>query len=432
MKTTCRIALLMLAFCFSAAHAADDVAPRILVTFADPGMSNAARPGPPRPGYTRRTATYFVSASVRRAANRLAKEYGLSVVDEWPIVPLKVHCLVYEVSDGATLDALLEELAERPEVESAQRMNEFELRGRLDGDSDADPLAKLQHNLHTIEAVEAHAWSRGKGASVTVIDTGADVEHPDLKSQIHEHHDFTSQGSGDFSADAHGTAVAGVIAAASDNGIGMTGIAPEAQLHVLRACRYVSDRSRAVCDSFALAKSLAHALESGTQIINLSLGGPHDALLGRLVKLALERGIVVIAAAPPTAQTGFPGDVPGVISVTSSGDAASVTVRSQLIAPGDEILVPVPGGGFDYASGTSLSAAHVSGVVALLLAQAPDIDRNEISKLLNESRVTNGTSVNACRALAQLLRQSGCRRTATAVKKPVTALQPAGTLLTAN
>jgi len=411
MNVVCRIAfVLVVSFWFSTASAADEETNRILVTFADPGMSNAARPGPPRPGYSQRSSKYFVSVKVRRAANRLAKDFGLEVIDEWPIMPLKVHCLVYEVEDEATLDALLPELRKRPEVESAQRLNEFEVRRTVE--STADPLAKLQHNLHTIEIVQAHSWSRGKGVSVTVIDTGADVDHPDLASQIHEHHDFTARDSGDFSADAHGTAVAGVIAAAADNGIGMTGIAPEAQVHVLRACRYVEDRRRALCNSFALAKALTHALESKTQIINLSLGGPHDELLGRLVQLALKQGIVVIAAAPATADTGFPVDVPGVISVASAIEAGSTASASQFVAPGDEILVPVPGGGFDYASGTSLSAAHVTGVVALLLSQAPGIDRGEISKLLTDSRLTDDMSVNACRALAQLLEQSGCRHAA--------------------
>lgn len=405
-------ALLILVLWFPGVNAVEDDATRILVTFADPGMSNAARPGPARPGYTLRSSTYLVSVTVRRAANRVAKDFDLEVVDEWPIVPLKVHCLVYEVADGTTLDSLLAELRERPEVESAQRLNEFDVRSTVDGA--VDPLAKLQHNLHTIELVQAHAWSRGKGASITVIDTGADVHHPDLKSQIHEHHDFTARDSGEFSADAHGTAVVGVIAAASDNGIGMRGIAPEAQLHVLRACRYLSDRSRARCNSFALAKALTHALESKTQIINLSLGGPPDELLGRLLRLALQRGVVVIAAAPATAEAGFPIDVPGVISVASLKAGNSTALAWQFVAPGDEILVPVPGGGFDYASGTSLSAAHVSGVVALLLSQAPDIDRDDVARLLTESRMADDMSVNACRVLAQALQQTGCRRVAAA------------------
>jgi len=166
-----------------------------------------------------------------------------------------------------------------------------------------------------------------------------------------------------------------------------------------------------VCDSFTLAKALSHAVESGTDVINLSLSGPSDALLARLVELALKRGIVVVAAAPPTPQAGFPTEIENVIRVGSDQqlDAMGQLLQSHMHAPGEEILVPVPGGGYDYASGSSLSAAHVTGIVALLVAKQPDLSRDDVNTLLVDSRVTAGRSVNACRALARLLQRSGCR-----------------------
>lgn len=383
----------------------DDVTSRILVTFADPGMSNAARAGPARPGYGRRSATYLVSVGVRRAANRVARDFDLQVVDEWPIVPLNVHCLVYAVPEDAALDTLLASLRERPEVESAQPLNRFDVNGSA-GSVGPDPYAKLQHTLQTLEVSEAHAWTRGAGSSVTIIDTGVDLQHPELESQVRVLHDFVDGRDTDPSANAHGTAIAGVIAAAAENGIGMIGIAPETRLTVLRACWSDVEASHAVCDSFTLAKALTHAIESRTDIINLSLGGPHDPLLTRLLSLALDRGIVVVAAAPQKA--GFPADVPGVIVVASRPAADAPPASGWLLAPGEEILVPIPGGGFDYASGTSLSAAHVSGVIALLVAERPGLDRDDVTTLLARSQAGPDTSVNACRALAQLLERAGC------------------------
>ena len=162
---------------------------RILVTFADPGMSNAARAGPPRPGYNRRTSTYLISQGVKRAADKVAREFGLDVVDEWPILPLNVHCLVYQVPAGTGVESLLDKLRERPEVESAQPLNTFEVSGEL-GHHGIDPYTELQHNLGTLELITAHAWSRGSGSSVTIIDTGADIHHPELRTQISTHHDF--------------------------------------------------------------------------------------------------------------------------------------------------------------------------------------------------------------------------------------------------
>jgi subtilisin family serine protease len=351
-----------------------------------------------------------VSVNVNRAAKRLAKDFGLQKIDEWPILPLKVHCLLYAVGNDMPVDQLLALLRQRPEVESAQRLNEFEVSESIKESAD-DPYSGLQHNLDTLELDKAHAWSLGDGINVTIVDTGADFHQPELKNQIKTHRDFAPANDDEFAADAHGTAIAGVIGAAANNGIGVVGVAPSAQLSVLRACWYrLGDKRRAVCDSFTLAKALSYALETETHIINLSLGGPSDALLGRLIELALQNDIVVVAAAPAAQAYGFPAEIPGVIVVESEqSPGSSEAHRFPVQAPGDEILVPVPGGGFDYASGSSLSAAHVSGIVALLVAKQPDLSRDEISELLLGSRTIAGKSVNACRALAQLLQLSGCR-----------------------
>jgi len=383
---------------------------KILVTFADPGMSSASRVGPSRPGYRRRSSTYLASVTVMRDARRIAEDFDLVTLDDWPIVPLKVHCLVFGVPADVEMENLLAQLGEREEIESAQLLNEFEVSAAAGKDS-ADPYSRLQHNLNTLELEQAHVWSLGDGTNVTIIDTGADIDHPELKTQISSHHDFVGDEHSDFSADAHGTAVAGVIGAAANNGLGMIGVAPSTQLSILRACWHTTKSSRASCDSFTLAKALSHAIESDTDIINLSLGGPSDALLGRLLEAALNRGIVIVAAAPTQLKAVFPAEIPGVIVVGSELQArtSSAAPRIQITAPGDDILVPVPQGGYDFASGSSLSAAHVSGIVALLVARRPGLSRDEVTTLLLDSRPTIGRFVNACRALAQLLQQSGCR-----------------------
>ncbi len=382
---------------------------RILVTFADPGMSNSTLAGPAGPGYRRRSSTYLASVNVKRAANRIADEFDLVTLDEWPIVSLKVHCLVFGVADELQIQDLLSRLRKRPEVESAQLMNEFEVTGGISA-ATVDPYYILQHNHETLELSQAHNWSLGDGTTVTIIDTGADLQHPELKTQIDTHHDFVHGNDSAFSDDAHGTAVAGIIGAASNNGVGMVGVAPSTRLSVLKACWYGSDNTTAICDSFTLAKALSHAIESKTDVINLSLGGPSDALLGRLVKQALDDGIVVVAAAPARSGNGFPAEIPGVIVVDLNrhADLQDGATRYPITAPGDDILVPVPEGGYDYASGTSLSAAHVSGIAALLVSQQPDLTGEQIKSLLVASRATIEQSVNACRALAELLQRSGC------------------------
>jgi len=368
-----------------------------------------------------------------RAARKIAEDFNLTTLDDWPIVPLKVHCLVYGVSDDVEVEQLLAQLNGRPEVESAQLLNKFEVSAATEKGG-ADPYTKLQHNLDTLELGQAHNWSVGLGTNVTIIDTGADIDHPELKTQIASHHDFVNDNVSEFSADAHGTAVAGVIGAAANNGVGMIGVAPSTRLSILKACWYATEKTQATCDSFTLAKALSHAIESDTDIINLSLGGPSDALLGRLVEAALRRGIVVVVAAPTQERALFPAAIPGVIVVGSDEhpDAPDTVVRVRINAPGDDILVPVPQGGYDYASGSSLSAAQVSGVVALLVASRPELTSDEVSALLVDSRPTVGESVNACRALAKLLQRTGCRDVQTVSRLLVVQSQNAVEKLTTN
>ena len=153
--------------CLTAAYAdekpgRDTGLTKILVTFADPGMSNATRAGPGGPGYRRRSSTYLTSVGVKRAANHIANEFDLVTIDEWPIISLKVHCLVFGVAGDVAVDELLVRLQKRPEVESAQLMNEFEV-SATNVTSAVDPYSTLQHNHATLELTQAHSWSLGDG-----------------------------------------------------------------------------------------------------------------------------------------------------------------------------------------------------------------------------------------------------------------------------
>jgi subtilisin family serine protease len=398
-----------LLFCSLAGLADEPKAARILVTFTDAGITKSAPTGPASPVYRRGRTSYLTSVGVSRAVRRIEKEFQLEKLDEWPIAPLEVHCVVFGLTTAANTAELLAALNLRADVESAQLLEDFDIYAVSRADL-ADPYSELQHVLATLEIPQAHAWSMGTGVSVTIIDTGADLDHPELRHQIDAHEDFVTESSGDFSADAHGTAIAGIISAAADNSEGIIGIAPEARLSIFKACWYGTGRARAHCNSFTLAKALSRAIESGTDIINLSLGGPPDMLLERLVREALRRNIFVVAAAQPTSTPGFPGNIDGVFVVEESGIGlpAGELRQTRISAPGSEILVAVPDGGYDFASGSSLAAAHVSGVIALLIAIEPDLGADEIHSLLTTSRYSESGPVNACRALARLLETSGC------------------------
>lgn len=333
---------------------------------------------------------YAVAPLTRTTARELATFYRMKPVREWPISQLRVHCIVYRMLDGDSQADLLRRLRGDARVESAQPLNSFgTLANRYN-----DPYAGLQRSLPAMGVPQAHAWSRGKGVRIAVIDTAVDITHPDLAGGNVTVSNFTGQRQ---QAGTHGTAVAGVIAATGDNKLGIVGIAPEAQVNSLAACwPDPKQPARAVCDSFTLAVALGNAIDLKADIVNLSLGGPSDPLLRRLVEHGLARNMVFVGALPTGGVAeGFPSEIPGVVVVDAVGHKH--TARDVLLAPGTDVLTLVPKQGYDFVSGSSMAAANVSGGIALLLSQR--LKANEIRDVLAQTAPA-GDSINICVALA--------------------------------
>lgn len=333
---------------------------------------------------------YAVAPRTRATAHELATHYKLKPVREWPIAQLRVHCIVYRMDAGESQSALLRRLRADARVESAQPLNSFDTFG---GDYN-DPYAGLQRSLSTMGVTQAHAWSKGKGIQIAVIDTAVDVTHPDFAGSHLSVSNFPWQRE---RAAMHGTAVTGVIAATGGNQLGIVGIAPEAQVHALAACwSDNANPARAVCDSFSLAIALARAIELKAHIVNLSLGGPSDPLLRRLIEHGLARNMIFVAALPSDgAAVGFPSEIPGVVVVDAVGHRH--TARDVLLAPGTDVLTLVPQERYDFVSGSSMAAANVSGSIALLLSRRVKV--NEIRDVLAQT-APDGASINICIALA--------------------------------
>jgi len=152
----------------------------------------------------------------------------------------------------------------------------------------------LKQEKHFSARTMVHALSTGRKVHVAIIDSGVDDAHPDLAQAVQARANFVDGRA--WVAELHGTAVAGLVAARADNGIGIVGIAPDAQLYALRACWEVS-ASSTLCNSLSLAKALSFAIERKADVINMSLSGPTDLLLGRLIDVALAQ------SAPPTAES---------------------------------------------------------------------------------------------------------------------------------
>lgn len=383
---------------------------QVLVTVANPRSALPGRVGTTPRSYTR-NQRYKVSVLARRRVERIEARHGLARVAEWPIDALGVHCVVFRIKDDDSREDVLTRLRSDPVVESAQAMHTFATRSNPGYD---DPYIGMQRGFSAMDVEGAHRRSRGEGVRIAIVDTGVDETHPDLAGRIIERVDLipASGTRGRQPVEQHGTAVAGVIAATANNGVGIVGVAPAAKLLILRACWQVAgpEAPQALCNSFTLARALARAIEARAAVINLSLSGPSDPLLARLVDRAIELGAIVVGARPesPESAASFPASVPDVIAVQST----EAPDASGLCAPGRDVLTLRPRDGYDFENGSSVAAAQISGVIALLVAKSPGITATQARALLERSSVPLAPEVcmvNACSAVAALLDAPPCR-----------------------
>ncbi|HNP36050.1 MAG TPA: S8 family serine peptidase [Woeseiaceae bacterium] len=400
---TLKIALALVLVSFSimaAAKELPDPTRDILVTFDnDSAPTASAGLGPP---YSRRKS-YTVARQVRHDAADIARIYSLETIEHWPIRSLSVYCFVFRVPEGTDRQSIIDSLSFDVRVESAQPLQSFET-GMTKATNYDDTYANLQYGLDVLGIAAAHRTTRGAGVRIAIVDSNVDQNHEDLLGRIGQVREFLIKGQ---SVDRnHGTAVASVIGARTNNALGIVGIAPEATLESFVSCWSGGAGKPAVCDSFSLSKALDAVLEDPPQVLNLSLNGPHDPLLERLIQRALDSGVIVVAAVSSESdqRAGFPSSLQHVIGVgtTPTDGPSSDSPGNGLFAPGTGILVATPKNQYEFRSGSSLAAAHVSGVVALLLSIAPESSPDSISAILHRSQISESgsrISINACDAL---------------------------------
>ena len=305
----------------------------------------------------------------RRFAGRLARAHGLALANDWAMPLIGVDCYVMAVPADQSPQVVAESLSRDRGVAWAEPMNLYHGQGAAPAPN--DPLFPAQPAAHAWRLADLHQIATGNGVLVAVIDSMVDQNHPDLAGQIQSRENFVA-GRSD-APERHGTGVAGVIAAVENNGLGIAGIAPRARLMALRACWQTPPRTGAsdtVCDTLSLAEALHFAVLHNAQVINLSLSGPPDILLGRLIDVAEAHGATVVGAVDPGLPVGgFPASHPGVVAVAADGLEAATT--GLYTAPGRDVPTTQPGGQWTLVNGSSFAAAHVSGLFALMRERAP-------------------------------------------------------------
>jgi len=251
----------------------------------------------------------------------------------------------------------------------------------------------LPWGVDRIGAGAVHSQTTGRGVRVAVLDTGIDLDHPDLR--VAGNVTFVPDTTSGDDDNGHGTMVAGIIAAL-DNGVGVVGVAPDVELYSVK----VLNSNGAGLMSVIIA-GLEWAIENNMQVINISFGGilnfpqaARDAF-----DIAYQQGTVIVAGAGNSAEQGVyaPARYDSVIAVgaTDQSDArasfSSVGSTLELMAPGVGIQSTARGGSYGSGSGTSFSTPHVSGAAALLIASGIT-GNNEIRRLLQVSAKDLGTA----------------------------------------
>ncbi len=336
-------------------------------------------------------------------AAAIARDPDVKLVDGWPMPALALHCFVMEVAPGASTAGIAARVAADPRVESAQPVQLFRTLGRIDAD------AGRRSSERQLELAQLHRTATGRDVRIAQADTGADLHHPGLAGRLVAARNFVDGSA--YAAEVHGTAVAGIIVARSGDGVGAAGVAPDATLLPLRACwQDPANADSALCTSFTLAKAIQFALERQVRVLNLSLSGPRDRLLERLIDRAAERGVAVIGAVDPAApDRSFPALHPRVIAVAVGDDPR--LPEHAILAPGRDILTTVPAGGWGWFSGASFAAAHVAGIAALLIEKRSSLSGDEIRAVLQRgprASPAGAARLDACAALAAAAKTRNC------------------------
>jgi subtilisin family serine protease len=348
--------------------------------------------GAPAAGETRMLADEVVvrfRLSARQSAmDALVRRLGLRHLEARTFAAAGITVHRYALARGQAVAATIAALEADPAVVYAQPNYLYAL---LQGAAAAAPGA--QYAIDALAIRGAHALTSGRGVTVAVIDSGIDRAHPEFAGGAIEARDVA--GDAATPPHAHGTSIAGIIAARGT----LMGIAPEVSLVGIRA--FVDDGAAAgpYGTSWRIAAGFDAALKAGARVVNMSFAGPRDPLVEQGVGGLARRGVAMVAAAGnegASAPPQYPAAYDGVIAVTAVDSAHAAFAAANIgdyiafAAPGVDIVSPAPGNAYQITSGTSLAAAHVSGVAALLLARDPRLKPQDIDRLLSAAATDLG------------------------------------------
>ncbi len=288
-----------------------------------------------------------------------------------------------------------------------------------------DPLVAEQWALNNIQAYDAWDITTGEGILIAVLDTGVLSSHPDLSGRVLPGYNAINGSDRTEDDSGHGTAVAGLIAANTDNGAGIAGMCWNCSILPIKALT-----ARGQGTDLAVARGIRWATDQGARVINLSLGGSDDSrVLREAVQYANSRGVLVISASGNERQQGnavnYPAAYPEVLAVGGTGNTDTITGFSNtgdhldLAAPSVGLWTTIPGDReYGPPNGTSFSSPYVAGTAGLVWTLRPDLANTDVKCILEASADDQGTPgkdpeygwgrLNALRAVQLAQNYQGC------------------------
>ncbi|HEX9373232.1 MAG TPA: S8 family serine peptidase, partial [Roseiflexaceae bacterium] len=263
-----------------------------------------------------------------------------------------------------------------------------------------DPVIGQQWALRDIHAFEAWDITTGGDITIALLDTGVSYSHPDLKGKLLRGHDFFNNDDDASDDEGHGTYTAGVVAANTDNGVGIAGICWRCKILPVKVLG-----SRGQGDDATIAAGIRWAVDQGARIISMSLGGPDDtAVIRDAVTYAHDHNVLIIAASGNGQAEGnvpnYPAAYPTVLAVSATNSTDGVTGFSTT---GDFVGISAPGVGlwstlwsrregdtYGVANGTSAACPHVAGAAALALTLRPDLSADQLAQVLEAAADDQG------------------------------------------
>lgn len=274
-------------------------------------------------------------------------------------------------------------------VVSAQPNYLYATQQAKSGGAKARKNYNLQYALKNLGVAEAHDLLTGNDIIVAVIDAQMDLDHPELDGAVSHAFNAINRG-GTGKANAHGTAIGSIIAARHQ----LTGIAPGARIASARAFTMVSRFGPSLGTTRSLLKAVDWAFALKARIFNLSFAGPEDPLFLRALQRISDSGAILIASAGNEGERSpalYPAAAEMVIAVTALNQKDNLFIAAshgdyvEMASPGVDILVAMPDRRYGFMSGTSMAAAHVSGIAALILEHNPNIPAALLRKILRST-----------------------------------------------